>query len=494
MKAFVYLVPENTYFAVIISQCIRVLNRRHPGCRHIVIPVYGIRFSSHPSLTNNFSIKSIKSKVSYYIDQARLSSRVRKLIEQDFEKSLKKNIRYLNIFDWVLAKTWSSPRIASSTDEQNFVNCQELKGIPIGDLVCDTYLRFKPSPLLDLHDSFVLTLLGLAAHYARLVDSVFKKSSVTCVIGSYTTYVYHGVPHRIANSNGVNTISFGNGQNFARLNKPGQLPLQVALYENYFYDQKHIYPSHLIKLARSSLFNRIHSSNDPTVPYMKQARELHEVKVDSCHGKIVVFLHDFYDSPHLFRWMLFPDFYTWIVNTIDFCIAQGITLFIKPHPNQCRDSEKVVSSLREKYYGCSCINWLDIRLRNSSIYAANPLLVVTVYGSVAPEACFAGIRVLLAGDHPAINFPIGKTARSRDEYFAALLNPSTVFSGDREAAISFTIQHNASLYQGVGQSLIGYLGCTWEDVNEHPELLKTTEVCKFINDELSRLFDCIEGC
>ena len=32
---------------------------------------------------------------------------------------------------------------------------------------------------------------------------------------------------------------------------------------------------------------------------------------DSGKPRILVLMHDFFDAPHGFRWMLFPDFYEW---------------------------------------------------------------------------------------------------------------------------------------------------------------------------------------
>ena len=489
MKAFIYLAPEDIYFTAIISQCISELSFRYPGCRHIVIPVFGVKFSSRFPI---YSIRFVKSIFHYYLGQATLSLRVKRLVELSLDNALRKNIRYLNLFDWLMAKDRTPLAIGNFQDELDFINHYELDGISIGDLVCDTYLRFKPSPVFDFTDSFTLGLLILAKQYARLIDSVFKKYQVGLVFGSYTTYVYHGVAHRIAISKGVNTIAFGGGNSFARVNKLGEVPLQVAPYETYCFNGLHGYDADLINLATNSLGNRIASSYDTTVSYMDPERELQEDKDESLRGSIVIFLHDFFDSPHGYRWILFPDFYTWIIDTIDFCIAQNIIIFIKPHPNQSKDSEHVVFSLREKYEASQCINWLDSRLRNSSIYAVNPALIVTVYGSVAPEACYAGIPVLLAGDHPCINFPIGKTARSRDDYFSALLNPLSVPSGDPEAAIAFTIQHNMNLFQKEGQSLFSYLGCSFDKLYANPEILQSQRVSKFIKYEVIKLIDSIE--
>ena len=487
-NAFVYLVPEDPYFTAIISQCITELSYRRPEYKHIILPIYGIKFN----LSSFTHVRFIKYTLYYYFKQATLLSRIKKLIKSNLDSNANKKTYYFSFFDWLTLKDWIPAITHDFVDEMDFINHYELDGIKIGDLVCDTYLRFSPSPVFNCSDPFVLSLLHKAKRYTKMMSSVLKRYNVACVVGSYVTYIYHGIPHRVANSKGIVSIAFGCLQQFARVNVPHQLASQTAPYETYCFNGLHGYDNNLINLAKNTLENRISSSYDQTVPYMKRLRDLKEEKNQSLLGSIVIFLHDFFDSPHVYKWILFPDFYTWIVDTINFCIAHNIIIFIKPHPNQSNDSKRVVSALREKFQFNKCINWLDAQLSNSSIYIAKPLLVVTVYGSIAPEATYAGIRVLLAGDHPGINFPIGHVARSKADYFAAFLNPLSIATGDPEAAIAFIIQHNINIYQKEGQSLISYLGCSFNCLDANPEIIKTAASKKFIKHEVCKLLNDME--
>lgn len=487
-NAFVYLVPEDPYYTAIISQCITELSYRRPEYKHIILPIYGIKFN----LSSFTHLRFIKSTLYYYFKQATLLSSIKKLIKSNLDSNANKKTYYFSFFDWLTLKDWIPVITQDFVDEMDFINHCELDGIKIGDLVCDTYLRFSPSPVFNCSDPFVLSILHRAKRYGKMMSSVLQKYNVACVIGSYVTYVQHGIPHRVANLNGIVTISLGCLQQFARINMPHKLPSQTAPYESYCFNGLHGYDNNLINLATNSLENRIMSSYDETVPYMQRLRELKEEKHQFLYGSIVIFLHDFFDSPHAYKWILFPDFYTWIVDTINFCIANDITIYIKPHPNQTNDSKRVVSALREEFKFNKCINWLDSQVSNSSIYIAKPILVVTVYGSIAPEATYAGIPVLLAGDHPGINFPIGHTARSQAEYFAAFLNPLSISTGDPEAAIAFIIQHNINIYQKEGQSLISYLGCSFNHLDANPDIMQSASSKKFIKHEVCKLINNIE--
>ena len=85
----------------------------------------------------------------------------------------------------------------------------------------------------------------------------------------------------------------------------------------------------------------------------------------------------------------------------------------------------------------SFINWLPATINNSQIFKQKPSLIISVYGSITAEATFMKIPVLLAGDHPAINFKIANTARDKKNYFKLLSNLKLNKLGSRKNAILF---------------------------------------------------------
>jgi hypothetical protein len=42
---------------------------------------------------------------------------------------------------------------------------------------------------------------------------------------------------------------------------------------------------------------------------------------------VVIFLHDFYDSPHIYHDLVFNDFWEWVCFTIETSRSSGIALF-----------------------------------------------------------------------------------------------------------------------------------------------------------------------
>jgi hypothetical protein len=204
-----------------------------------------------------------------------------------------------------------------------------------------------------------------------------------------------------------------------------------------------------------------------------------------------MFLHDFFDSAHIYRWHVFESHYDWAVKTIDYLVLHGLTLHIKPHPNGIPESNLVVKELKGRYLSNSLVKWLDSNITNQSIFAQKPSLAISVYGSVAAEAAYAGIPCLMAGDHPGASFNIALTSTSQEDYFKHLLEPPRVTGSEKKEAIEYIAAHNQKIYARKGCSLWSYLGKSPSYVDENPHLLKDTDAESYIREECSRLIDMI---
>ena len=130
---------------------------------------------------------------------------------------------------------------------------------------------------------------------------------------------------------------------------------------------------------------------------------------------------------------------------------------IKPHPNQRSASKKIVNNIKEHFKDSSFINWLPSTINNSKLFKQKPSLIISVYGSITAEAIFMKIPVLLAGDHPAINFNIANTAISKENYFKLLSNLKLNKLGSRKNAILFTALHYQNVFEKKNLPLFHFL-------------------------------------
>jgi hypothetical protein len=60
---------------------------------------------------------------------------------------------------------------------------------------------------------------------------------------------------------------------------------------------------------------------------------------------------------------------------------------------------------------------------NRDIANSNPYLVITVYGTVAPEFAAMGCRCLTAGDNPTAAYSFVLNPNSKNTYFEYIVNP-----------------------------------------------------------------------
>lgn len=472
---YLFLSPNDPYFLRIHATLIELLYKSNPKSVFVIFPVYGIR--GNRQITGLIAaLRDTKQSIKDLMETFR---NIHTILTGYFSKDISEEIKTHLI--WISPQQWITTIIHSSFSSPSNYD----------DLLVDTYIRFKPSPTTDRNDKFWHANQKRANRYYNLAKWILAKYPIKAAFGSYCSYIYHGVPHRVCLSKGINTVSFGAIQSFFKIHHQGELnPTHSTDHTKYNYSPKDILPPKLIEQAEASLKARIYGQRDISVPYMKENRckRLGAIN-DKLKSERLILLHDFYDSSHVYRYNLFENHFEWTVSTIKHLIKTRQKVFIKPHPNATQASRDVIKQLKDVFSNYNEIYWIDSSIMNISLFEASPSLVLTVYGSVGPEAAYCGIPVLYAGDHPAINFPIGSNPKSIEEYYFLLDHPKHVNIGSKDAAISFIAQHYRSLFEARKQSLISYLGCSFDVLNKDPSILVNANVSAFLENSCSELID-----
>lgn len=314
-------------------------------------------------------------------------------------------------------KAWQLWRNVKTPDE---LAALKADGIVIGDLVIDSYIRFKPAKSLTLGDRYLLVVIRQALKNLRLASRYFSHVRPDLVITSYTTYIRHGIPARVAAKIGVRVLAFGNVQEISTEITPSHVwhTKDGRSYKQDFLllpDQ-----AAAISAAEKMLEARVSGVIDKSTSYMKASAYGEENKGDfDARGMPIVFLHDFFDSIHIYRWIVFHDFWAWICFTIDTLRDAGIRFAIKPHPNQVSDSSNVLKLLLEKYPDLCLI---PEGVSNKQLVRSGMACAVTIYGTVASEMAYMGVPTISCGDNPHVSFSFCHTAKSPEEYADLLRN------------------------------------------------------------------------
>ncbi|MBL8350028.1 MAG: hypothetical protein JNL87_06900 [Burkholderiaceae bacterium] len=343
-----------------------------------------------------------------------------------------------------LVDAWRSWRLWRRLESADALEAVVIDGVPCGDLVIDSYLRFRPSPRVNLDDPFLALVLWQAHRDVRRARRYFRRARPVLYLTSYTTYVQHGVAARVALQEGVRVFSFGNFQEFGkRLSTDDSYHTRNTLHYRRDFEQLGD-PAPLLQEARRQLETRLSGGIDTATAYMAASayRETTQ-KVPDARGAVVIFLHDFYDSPHVYADLVFPDFWEWICFTVETLRAAGIRFLVKPHPNQIALSDRVIDELKQRFPELELIS---PAVTNRQLVDAGMACAVTVYGTVAHEMAYLGVPAIACARHPHIAFDFCRTARSRAEYAELLRCATTEQAYDREAmrsqVLQFYVMHN----------------------------------------------------
>ena len=348
------------------------------------------------------------------------------------------NYPFSDLYDfWRALVLWRS--LKKSEDISQLV----VSDILVGDLIVDSFLRFRPSPHFLVKDRFVLTLLWQTHRDIRRAYDFFSGYKPSFYLTSYCTYIPNGIAVRVALQVGVPVYVLS-----------GPLVFGKKLNLNdYFHtpDTSHYY-SHFEKMDRQTdkltsaeeqLKYRLSGGIDDATFYMKHSAYFRsDEKVVDVEGAVVVFLHDFYDSPHVYEGLIFPDFWSWICFTIDSLIESGTNFWVKPHPNQISLSDTAVQLLLKKY---PQLQIMSSRITNSQLVDGGMVCGVTAYGTVAHELAYLGVPSICCAKHPHHSFKFCRTAKKLDEYRDFLQNPSFRELSKKEMkrqALAFFYMHN----------------------------------------------------
>ena len=296
----------------------------------------------------------------------------------------------------------------------------DYKGINVGELIYDTYLRFRAKPSIDLNDNCLNDLVEYSFELSQKWDNFLNRNKIDTLLIPYTAYFHWGIPSKLAVKNNVQTLTFGS-LGYILQKTTYQHPYHSKNYNNYrLIFEKLTYKPEKLKLAEQYLNNRLDGVIDNSISYMKKSSFEEDKNSESIalinENCAVIFLHCFFDSPHIYGSALFPDFYEWIQHLLDTAAKVPNTDFIvKPHPNGLPENDLIVSELEKKYKYFKNIKFISKEVSNKQLIAMKPKAIFTVYGTVAHEFAFLGIPVIASGKNPHSKYDFIYEPKSIDE-------------------------------------------------------------------------------
>ncbi len=356
-------------------------------------------FYIHTSFENK-NLNNINNKISYKIHSLLRFNRIRL-----FKYSLIYKVNHFRI------KFTNYNHIFYNHLQNKFANKEEVlnyyyKNICIGDLIYDTQLRFFSTPTLLLNDE-----LTRITNYSKvLVDywnNIFNKNHFDIILLPYTSYIQWGIPARTAIDKGLNVVTFGNpNYYFQEINKDYLFHSKNFLLYKKIWNQLNN-KNQLLSISKNRFEERF-KGNLADLSYMNKSAYssgYYFQKKNPTKPFFVIFLHCFFDSPHIYGSGLFPDFYEWlnfILNTAT--TNTNCDFYIKPHPNALPGNKEIVDKFLLKFRMEKNIHFLSDNIDNISIINNKPNAIFTFYGTIASEFAYYDIPVIMAGDSPYNNY------------------------------------------------------------------------------------------
>ncbi|MBL7911100.1 MAG: hypothetical protein JNJ41_08620 [Bacteroidia bacterium] len=331
--------------------------------------------------------------------------------------------------------------IDQTKNKQDVLNI-EIENIKLGDLIYDTYLRYADKPELDLRDPFFKILIAQTCNIFYVSKQKIEEFNIVSLVSSYTTYIYHGIAVRICLQKNIPVYTVGAYYSLVHkvLKEYPSHANDHFLFNKLF--QKLENKNKIIETHKAIFEKRFEGVIDSATSYMKQsafsADTNKELETIDWPNTVVVLAHCFFDSPHIYRDLLFPDFYDWMNFTLDELSKQkDLTILVKQHPNGLPANDPLFEVLKKKYAGTKIL-FIDKKTSQMQIINSRPKAIVTAYGTAAAEFSYEGFPVLTIYDNPFTAYDFTHLANSVNEYKELLQNVKNLPSKqNREQIIEY---------------------------------------------------------
>jgi hypothetical protein len=308
-----------------------------------------------------------------------------------------------------------SPQINSKTQLEEF----RLEGIRIGDLIYDTYLRRSKQPTVNLQDDYFIEIFDECVSYFYSFLLLFDAREIRGVCVSHCVY-HFAIPLRIAIKYGIEVFQV-TGESVHRLSaENSHAYTNFKYYRRKFVEAEPRYSQIGLSRAMRSLEFRVDGNLSADMPYStksafeRTSTDDTEVIAPSARLKILVAIHDFFDSPHSYGDNFYPDFLVWLDRLGEISNSTDYDWYIKTHRDPIANPDQILAQFLDKY---PKFQILDKDIDHHTLIQQGIDLALTVYGTIGMEYPYLGVPVINASqNNPHVSYNFSFTPSSKDEY------------------------------------------------------------------------------
>ncbi len=305
----------------------------------------------------------------------------------------------------------------------------KIKNIWVGDLIYDSYLKKYSLTSIEINSINFIKFLKDSIKLYLFWYNFLKKNKVEGICACHAVYLT-GIPLRIANSFNINCYSISSTNlglvnisgTISYFNKINGTDIQFKYFKKIF---KKLSKKNKKKyLIKGKKILKDFSSGKKKYFYLKKptstAKSFNIKNVNKSKIKVVIFTHDFIDSPHVYGNHFFPDFKEWFKFLDQIIKNTDYDWYIKEHPSSSIETSQEIYKLKKNNLNLKSI------AKNFPINQLNKIgvkFVLTVYGSVASELPIYNINVINASkNNPHFDYNFCINPKNIYEYKRILLN------------------------------------------------------------------------
>ena len=343
----------------------------------------------------------LKLKIRFRFSPLRIAGVKKLIILHATQKSMKQfeNISY-NLIN----------RIKSNSEFEDLT----VDEIILGDLIYDYYLNTENVHTINIHKADLSTYVAEFIFYLRKFRLILERYDIEAILVSHCVYRW-GIPVRLGIANNIKVFQI-TGESAYLVSKSN--PFAYTDFETY--PEKFLrLPANIqeegIKEAKLRLERRFGGEVGVDMPYSSESAFKSNLQdqtnknsaiVSSNRIKVLIAIHDFYDSPHPFGKNLYPDIYLWLDALKDLALKVNYDWYIKTHPDIAGNGEMILKEFcsRNKEFTILSPKTSHHEIINQGINFA-----LTVYGTIAMEYPLLGVPVINASKknpHTAYNFSV----------------------------------------------------------------------------------------
>ena len=314
-------------------------------------------------------------------------------------------------------------KLLSSVEQKNDILEWTILGYPLGLDLYESYLRDNRWPTSPKDDPIFAEWLSNYVAWTYFWEDYFEQNDVAALVVSHDCF-HHNILCRIANVRGIPVWTSNLAMAYA-VPRPFMFSERCRHLRKWFRELPENQQKAGKAWAKKRLDNRLSGGATADTAYITYSpfhdqKHLNRVIQPSDNLKVLIATHCFFDNPHSYSGMLFPDFYDWLIFLKGIAEETAYDWYLKVHRDPVPGTMEIIRHLLGE---ASPIKIVPAEVSHQQLIEEGVDVALTCYGTIAIEYAALGLPVVNAcrdNPHCAYNFNINP--QSRDEYRRILLD------------------------------------------------------------------------